>query len=107
MSVEGSIRKWFFIMSIQVIVVFNGCVNDLAVRDSSSRDKIRCVLGLSEIITIGGGRDFKAKKITERTQILHLKVLTKKALKILDALHIITSNNHVIYIQQEKGNTMI
>ena len=52
-------------MSIQAIVVFNGCVNDLAVRDSSSRDKIRCVLGLSEIVTIGGGRDFKAKKITD------------------------------------------
>ena len=52
-------------------------------------------------------KDFKAKKITKRTQILHLKVLTKKALKILDALHIITSNNHVIYKQQEKGNTMI
>ena len=94
-------------MSIQAIVVFNGCVNDLAVRDSSSRDKIKCVLGLSEIVTIRGGRDFKAKKITKRTQILHLKVPIKEALKILDALHIITSNDHVIYIQQKKGNTMI
>ena len=93
-------------MSIQAIVVFNGCVNDLAVRDSSSRDKIRYVLGLSEIVTIGGGRDFKTKKIIEGTQILHLKVLTKEVLKILNALHIVTSNNYVIYIQQEKDNTM-
>ena len=41
-------------MSIQVIVVFDGCVDYLAVRDSSLGDKIRCVLGLSEIVTIGG-----------------------------------------------------
>ena len=40
-------------MSIQAIVVFDGCVDYLAVRNSSSRDKIRCVLGLSEIVTIG------------------------------------------------------
>ena len=94
-------------MSIQAIVVFDGCANYLGIHDSSLRDKIRCVLGLSEIVTIGGWRDFKTKKITEGTQILRLKVLTKEALKILDALYIITSNNHVIYIQQEKGNTMI
>ena len=54
LSVEGSIKKWFSIMSIQAIVVFDGCVNYLVVRDSSSRDKIRCVLGLSEIVTIRG-----------------------------------------------------
>ena len=54
LSVEGSIRKRFSIISIQAIVVFDGCVNYLDVRDSSSRDKIRCVLGLSEIVTIEG-----------------------------------------------------
>ena len=94
-------------MSIQAIVVFDGCVDYFVIRDLSSGDKIRCVLGLSEIVTIGGWRDFKTMKITEGTQILHLKVLTKETLKILDALHIITGNNHVIYIQQEKGNTII
>ena len=41
-------------MSIQAIVVFDGCVDYLVVRDSSSGDKIRCVLGLSEIVIIGG-----------------------------------------------------
>jgi hypothetical protein len=41
-------------MSIQAIVVFDGCVDYLAVLDSSSGDKIRCVLGLSKIVIIGG-----------------------------------------------------
>ena len=63
MSVEGSIRKWFSIISIQAIVVFDGCVDYFAVCDASSGDKIRCVLGLSEIVTIEGRRDFKTKKI--------------------------------------------
>ena len=54
LSIKGSIEKWFSIMSIRAIVVFDGCVDYLAVRDSSSRDKIRCVLDLNEIVTIGG-----------------------------------------------------
>jgi hypothetical protein len=41
-------------MSIQAIVVFDRCVDYLVVRDSSSGDKIRCVLGLNEIVTIKG-----------------------------------------------------
>ena len=89
-------------MSIQAIVVFDVCVDYFAVHDSNSGDKIRCILGLSEIVIIRGCKDFKTKKITKGTQILHLKVLTKEALKILDALRIITNNNHVIYISKRR-----
>jgi hypothetical protein len=41
-------------MSFQAIVIFDGCVDYFAVHDSSLGDKMKCVLGLSEIVTIGG-----------------------------------------------------
>ena len=49
-------------MSIQAIVVFDGCVDYFAIRDSNSGDKIRCVFGLSEIVIIREWKDFKTTK---------------------------------------------
>jgi hypothetical protein len=39
-------------MSIQMTIIFDECVDYLVVVDSSSRDEIKCVLGLSEIVTV-------------------------------------------------------
>lgn len=47
------------------------------------------------------------KEVAEKTQIFYLELLTKKLLKIFYALHIVTYNDHVIDMYQEKGDTTI
>ena len=72
-------------------IKFNWSVNSLAINESSSRQKFRSILGLSNIKTICGMSDFKTQEIAEMSKILHLKLLTEKILKFLNATKVITS----------------
>ena len=51
-------------------------------------------------------RDFKAKKVVEKSKVFHIKMLTKIMLEVKYALLIITSNNHIINIKKKKNNIM-
>ena len=48
------IKKRFSIMTIQAPAVFNRYVNYFIVSDINFIDEIRCVLGLSELVSIRG-----------------------------------------------------
>ena len=50
-----------------MIIAFHGCVNYLVVGITSLRNDVRGVLGLSEIVTVRRGGNFKTRKTTERT----------------------------------------
>ena len=79
-------------------IKFNWSVNSLAVSKSSSRQKVRSILGLSNIKTICGMSNFKTQEIAEMSKIFHLKLLTEKILEFLNAIEIITSYDHIIHI---------
>ena len=79
-------------------IKFNWSVNSLAVSESSSRQKVRSILGLSNIKTIFGMSNFKIQEITEMSKIFHLKLLTKKILEFLNVIEVITSYDHIIHI---------
>ena len=81
-----------------MLIKFNRSVNSLAINESSSRQKFRSILGLSNIKTIYGMNDFKTQKVAEMSKIFHLKLLTKKILEFLNATVVITSYNHIIHI---------
>ena len=66
-------------------IKFNWSVNNLAINESSSRQKFRSILGLSNIKTIFGMSDFKIQEVAEMSKIFHLKLLTKKVLEFLNA----------------------
>ena len=44
--------------------------------------------------------DFKTQEVTEMPKIFHLKLMTEKILKFLNATEVITSYDHIIHIQQ-------
>ena len=77
---------------------FNWSVNSLAISESSSKQKFRSILGLSNIKTICEMSDFKIQEVVEMFKIFHLKLLTKKILEFLNATEVITSYNHIIHI---------
>ena len=79
-------------------IEFNWSVNSLAVSESSSRQKVRRILGLSNINTICGMSNFKIQEIVEMFKIFHLKLLTEKILEFLNATKVITSYDHIVHI---------
>ena len=79
-------------------IKFNWSVNSLAVSKSSLRQKVRSILGLSNIKTICGMSDFETQEINEMSKIFHLKLLTEKILEFLNATEVVTSYDHIIHI---------
>ena len=79
-------------------IKFNWSVNSLAISESSSRQKFRSILGLSNIKTICGMSDFKIQELLGMSNIFHLKLLTEKVLELLNATKIIINYDHIIHI---------
>ena len=79
-------------------IKFDWSVNSLIVSESSSRQKVRSILGLSNIKTICGMNNFKTQEIVEMSKIFHLKLLTEKILEFLNAIEVITSYDYIIHI---------
>ena len=79
-------------------IKFNWSIKSLVVSKSSSRQKVRSILGLSNIKTICGMNDFKTQEIAKISMIFHLKLLTEKILEFLNAIEVITSYDNIIHI---------
>ena len=79
-------------------IKLNWSVNSLAITESSSKQKFKSILSLSNIESIYGMSDFKTQEVAEMSKIFHLKLLTKKILKFLNAIEVITSYDHIIPI---------
>ena len=79
-------------------IKFDWSVNSLIVSESSSRQKVRSILDLSNIKTICGMSNLKTQEIVEMSKIFHLKLLTEKILKFLNATEVITNYDHIIHI---------
>ena len=76
-------------------IKFNWSVNNLTVSESSSRQKVRSILGLSNIKIICGMNNFKTQEIAEMSKIFHLKLLIEKILEFLNATPVmIISSTH-------------
>ena len=80
------------------VLKFNWSVNSLPINKSSSRQKFRSILGLSNIKSIYGMSDFKTQEVAKMSKIFHLKLLTKKILEFLNATEVIISYDHIIHI---------
>ena len=79
-------------------IKLNWSVNSLAISESSLRQKFRGILGLCNIKSICRMSDFKTQEVVKMSKIFHLKLLTEKILKFLNATKIITSYDHIIHI---------
>ena len=62
---------------------------------------------MSNIKSINAMSNFKTQKVVEMYKIFNLKLLTKKILEFLNSIEVITSYNHVIYIQEKQNNAFV
>jgi hypothetical protein len=67
--------------------------------------KIMNVLSLGEVIGVGCGCDLNPKKVTKRTQVRHMKLLTKTRLNKGNILIIIPRDEHIINVKKNKGTS--
>ena len=79
-------------------IKLNWSVNSLVINKSNSRQEFRSILGLSNIYSIYRMSDFKIQEVVEMSKIFHLKLLTEKILKFLNATEVITRFDHIIHI---------
>ena len=82
-------------------IKFNRNVNSLVVNESSSRQKVRSILGLSNIKTICGMSDFKTQEVVKMSKIFYLKLLIEKIFEFLNATEVITSYDHIIHLHEK------
>ena len=79
-------------------IKFNWSVNNLAISESSSRQKFKSILGPSNIKIICEMSDSKTQEVVEMSKIFHLKLLIEKIHEFLNATKVITSYDHIIHI---------
>ena len=73
----------------------------MRVTQSSSSQEICGVLLLRKAETIGGISDLDPQEVTQPTKISHLKLLLKVMLDEFHMRRVITSDNHIVHIEQQ------
>jgi hypothetical protein len=86
-------------------VKLHGSVHRAVISESCTIKKIINVLSLGEVVAIECGCDLNPKKVTKRTQVRHMKLLTKMALNKGNILIIIPRDEHIIDIKKNKGTS--
>ena len=100
-SVKRGIRQWFPSCGSQMCIKLNWSVNSLVINESSSRQQLSGILGLSNIKSICRMSDFKTQEVVEISKIFHLKLLTEEILEFLNVNKVITSYDQIIHIQEK------
>ena len=53
-----------------------------------------------------GSHKFKAQEISQITKIFHLKTLMQVSFELSDKMHVVSSNEHIIHINQDCNVTL-
>jgi hypothetical protein len=105
MAIPSRIGERFTISGATMKINHHGSLNSAMISERGRSKKILDVLFLGQINTVKGGRDFNPKKVTKRTKIVHVELLTKTCLHKGNILKIITSDDHIINIKKKKSVT--
>uniref|UniRef100_A0A0A9FKM4 Uncharacterized protein n=1 Tax=Arundo donax TaxID=35708 RepID=A0A0A9FKM4_ARUDO len=74
------------------------CCCHSIIRNTRTNNKILYIFGLRNVISLCRIQNLNSQKIAERTQIRHLKLLTKLLLHKRNVLGIVARNQHIINI---------
>jgi hypothetical protein len=99
------ILKRLTISGCKMNIEFHGSLSSLVISKRSSIENIMNILLLRQKEPLRCG-DLNPKKVHQRTNIRHKKLITKMNLNKGNVLRVITSDDHVIYVKKEKSPTM-
>jgi hypothetical protein len=97
------VRKRITITSMKLDIELHGSLNSTLIPKSSTSKKILDILFLGDRKTIRSGRNLDPKKVAKRTKISHKKLVTKTGLNKDNILRIITSDDHIVNIEEKKS----
>jgi hypothetical protein len=67
--------------------------------------KIMNVLPIGKVVVVRCGSDLITQEVAKRTQVRHVKLLTKTSLNKGNILRIIPYDEHIIHIKKNKSTT--
>jgi hypothetical protein len=96
-------RKRITVTRTKLDIEIHGCLNSTLIPKSSTHKKILDILFLEDRKTIRSGGNLDPKKVAKRTKISHKKLVTKTGLNKGYILRIITSDDHIVNIEEKKS----
>jgi hypothetical protein len=103
MMIARGIRKRVTIRSTKLDIELHRSLNSALITKISTSKKILDILFLGDIKAIQSGGNLNPKKVAKRTKISHKELLAKTGLNKGNILRIISSDDHIINIEEEKG----
>jgi hypothetical protein len=103
MSLTCRVRERITITSMKLDIELHRSLNSALIPKSSTSKKILDILFLGDRKTIRSGGNLNPKKVAERTKISHKKLVTKTGLNKGNILIVITSDDHVVNIEEKKS----
>jgi hypothetical protein len=106
MTITCRVRKRITITSTKLDIELHRSLNSALIPKSSTSKKILDILFLGDRKTIRSGGNLNPKKVAKRTKISHKKLVTKMGLNKGNLLKIITSDDHIVNIEDKKSASM-
>jgi hypothetical protein len=106
MVIARRIRKRVTIRSTKIDIELHRSLNSALITKSSMSKEILDILFLGDIKANRSGGNLNPKKVAKRTKISHKELLTKKGLNKGNIHRIITGDDHIINIEEEKGPSL-
>jgi hypothetical protein len=105
MTISSRILKRFTISGHKVNIELHGSLSSPVISKRSTIKKILNILLLRQKESFRRGGDLNPKKVPQRTNIRHKKLITKMSLDKSNILRVITSNDHVVHVKKKKSPT--
>jgi hypothetical protein len=103
MKITCRVRKMITITSTKLDIELHRSLNSALIPKSSTSKKILNILFLGDRKTIRSSGNLNPKKVAKKTKISHKKLVTKTGLNKSNILRIITSDDHIVNIEEKKS----
>jgi hypothetical protein len=105
MTMTSRILKRLTISRCKMNIELHRSLSSPVISKRSSIEKIMNILLLRQKEPLGCGGDLNPKKVPQWTKIRHKKLITKTRLNKGNVVRVITSDDHVVHVKNEKSPT--
>jgi hypothetical protein len=105
-TITCRVRKRITITSTKLDIELHGSLNSTLIPKSSTGKMILDILFLGDRKTIRSGGNLDPKKVAKRIKISHKKLVMKTGLNKGNILGIVTSDDHIVNIEEKKSASM-
>jgi hypothetical protein len=96
-TIASGILKRNTVCGTKTSVKLHGSVHRVVISETRTIKKIMNILPLGEVVVIDCGCDLNPKKLTKRTQVGHMKLLTKTGINKGNILILIPRDGHIYH----------